>query len=136
MWSYTDLENGYYKALWCTADTAPCILYHVCLRRRCSYTLCRGCYPFGQIVSSFISAVIRSFLPSINFYSYSRRSTDENNMKTKMWTVLLTTIRVYYQARNNCLDGDHSQCQVGIHHYQDGNCCQDRDPVRMEMSTR
>ena len=54
------------------------------------------------------------------FYSYSRIGTDENNMKIKMWTVLLTTIR---KARNHCLDVDHS----GIDHCQDGNCCQDRD---------
>ena len=65
-----------------------------------------------------------------NFYSYSRIDTDENNMKIKMWTVLLTTTR---KARNHCQDVDHSQyednCQyhLGIDHCQDKNCCQDRE---------
>ena len=36
----------------------------------------------------------------INFYSYSRIGTDDNNMKIKTWTVMLTTIR---KARNHCL---------------------------------
>ena len=57
--------------------------------------------------------------------------TDENNMKIKMLTVLLTTIR---KARNHHRDVDHCQdedsCQyhLGIDHCQDGNHCQDRDP--------
>ena len=67
----------------------------------------------------------------IHFYSYSRISTDENNMKIKMWTVLLTTTR---KARNHCQDVDYCQdednCQyaLGIFHCQDGNRYQDRDP--------
>ena len=43
---------------------------------------------------------------SMIFYTYSRIGTDENNMKIKMWTVLLTTIR---KARNHCQDIDHCQ---------------------------
>ena len=58
---------------------------------------------------------------------YSRIDTDDNNMKTKMWTVLLTTIR---KARNHCQDvahcqdEDHCRYHLGIDHYLDGNRCQ------------
>ena len=36
---------------------------------------------------------------------YSRIGTNENNMKIKTWTVLLTTIR---KARNHCWDEGHT----------------------------
>ena len=58
---------------------------------------------------------------------YSRIDTDDNNMKIKMWTVLLTTIR---KARNhcqdidNCQDEDHCRYHLGIDHCLDGNHCQ------------
>ena len=61
----------------------------------------------------------------IHFYSYSKIDTDENNVKIKLWTVLLTTIR---KARNHCQDEDHCQYYLGIDHCQDRNRCQDRDP--------
>ena len=50
--------------------------------------------------------------------------TDENNMKIKMCTVLLTTIR---EARNYSQDVNYCQYHLGIDHCQDGNCYQDRD---------
>ena len=47
----------------------------------------------------------------IFFYSYNRRiGTDENNMKIKMWSVLLTTIgkaRNHYQDVDHCHDEGH-----------------------------
>ena len=67
----------------------------------------------------------------INFYSYSTIGTNKNNMRIRMWTVvLLTTIR---KARNYCLDVDHcwneDHCQyhLVIDHCQTGNCCPDRE---------
>ena len=47
---------------------------------------------------------IKHIYTCINFYSYSRIGTNENNMKIRMWTVLWTTIR---KARNHCQDKDH-----------------------------
>ena len=56
-----------------------------------------------------------------------------NNMKIRMWNVLLTTIR---KARNHCQD-DHCEYHLGIDHCQTGNYCQERESnVRMEMSTQ
>ena len=55
---------------------------------------------------------------------------NENNMKIRMWTVLLTTIR---KARSNCQDVDycrdeeHCQYHLGIDHCQTGNGYQDRE---------
>ena len=59
-----------------------------------------------------------------NIYLYSRISTDENNMKIKMWTVLLTAIRMARttQGVDHCQDEDDCQYHLGIDH------CQDRDP--------
>ena len=46
-----------------------------------------------------------------------------NNMKIRMWNVLLTTIR---KARNHCQD-DHCEYHLGIDHSQTGNYCQERE---------
>ena len=78
-------------------------------------------------MSWFISAVIRSFLPSICiiFYSYSRIGTDENNMKIKIWTVLLTTIRKARNYVDYCQDEDICQYHLNwIDHCRDVDHCQ------------
>ena len=58
-------------------------------------------------------------------------STNENNMKIRMWTVLWTTIRKevrnYCQDVDHCRDDDHCQYHLGIDHCQTGNHCQDRE---------
>ena len=65
----------------------------------------------------------------INFYSYSKIDTNENNMKIRMCPLLWTTIR---KARNHCqdvdhcLDEEHCQYHLGIDHCQTGNH-QDRE---------
>ena len=66
------------------------------------------------------------FQAYLHVHKHHKTGTDENNMKIKMWTVLLTTIR---KARNHCQDEDHCQYHLGIDYD-----CQDRDPVRVEMS--
>ena len=53
---------------------------------------------------------------------YSRIGTDENNMKIKMWIMLLTTIK---KARSHCQDVDHCPYHLGRDHCHDGNRCQD-----------
>ena len=53
--------------------------------------------------------------------SDSRIGTDENNMKIKMWTALLTTIR---KARNHCQDVDH--CSTLGRPLSGWNKCQDK----------
>ena len=56
--------------------------------------------------------------------SCSRIGTNENNMKIRVWTVLLTIIR---KARNHCQDVGHGQYHLGIDHCRTGNLCQDRE---------
>ena len=59
-----------------------------------------------------------------------RRCTNENNIKIRIRTVLLTAIR---KARNHCQDidhcrdEDHCKYHFGIDHCQTGNRCQDRE---------
>ena len=106
-------------------------LYQSC-HSRCS---CVGFFPSRSCRLSFpanklliISA--KHIDICINFYSYSRIGTNENNMKIKMWTLLWAIIR---KARNhcqdvdNCGDEDHCQYHLGIDHCQTGNHCQDRE---------
>ena len=50
--------------------------------------------------------------------------TNENNIKTRVWTVLWTIIRKarnHYQDVDNCGDEDHCQYHLGIDHCQTGN---------------
>ena len=64
----------------------------------------------------------------ITFYLYSRIGTGENNMKIKMWTLLLTTIRKarnHSQDADHCQDEDHCQYHLVIDHCQDTDPCQD-----------
>ena len=72
----------------------------------------------------YVRAVIRSSLPAI-FTLLTLVGTDEKNMKTKMWTVLLTTIRSLVPGYN-CQDGQRPlETAVRL-----------ETPVRMEMSTQ
>ena len=93
-----------------------------------------------QLLISFPanSYSIKHIYICINFYSYSRIGTNENNMKIRMWTVvLLTTIRKarnHCQEVDHCRDEDHCQYHFGIDHCQTGNAARIENTVRMEMS--
>ena len=66
----------------------------------------------------------------LNFYSYSRIGTNENNMKTSMWTVLWTTIR---KAGNHCQDVDHCQYHLAV---RLETTVRIESNIRMKMSTQ